>query len=78
MPALWVRLPGFFKLFWSTPSDGTTHWSSYRLAKHLGVSPASVYRSGDNTAFNPIGCDATWPSNDPEFEEKATDIIGLF
>ena len=34
--------------------------------------------SGDNTAFNPIGCDATWPGNDPEFEEKATDIIGLF
>ena len=26
------------------PSDGTTHWSSYRLAKHLGVSHTTVYR----------------------------------
>src|SRR3984893_5436361 len=26
------------------PTDGTTHWSSYRLAKHLSISPASVYR----------------------------------
>jgi len=26
------------------PSDGTTHWSSYRLAKHLGVSHTTVHR----------------------------------
>src|SRR5215472_904378 len=26
------------------PRDGTTHWSSYRLAKHLGVSHTTVHR----------------------------------
>src|SRR6516225_7974203 len=26
------------------PGDGTTHWSSYRLAKHLGVSHTTVHR----------------------------------
>jgi len=26
------------------PRDGTTHWSSYRLAKYLGVSHTTVYR----------------------------------
>src|SRR4029077_18123089 len=26
------------------PTDGTTHWSSYRLGKKLGLSPSSVKR----------------------------------
>jgi transposase len=37
------------------PSDRTTHWSSYRLAKHLGVSLRPFIESGASSAFNPIG-----------------------
>lgn len=60
------------------PSDGTTHWSSYRLAKHLGISPASVYRVWQQYGLQPHRLRRYMASDDPEFEEKAADIIGLY
>src|SRR3984893_14305003 len=60
------------------PTDGTTHWSSYRLAKHLSISPASVYRVWRQYGIQPHRLRRYMASNDPEFEEKAADIIGLY
>ena len=60
------------------PTDGTTHWSSYRLAKHLGISPASVYRVWRQYGIQPHRLRHYMVSDDPEFEEKAADIIGLY
>ena len=59
------------------PTDGTTHWSSYRLAKHLGVSHTTVYRVWRQFGIQPHRLRRYMASDDPEFEEKAADIISL-
>jgi transposase len=60
------------------PADGTTHWSSYRLAKKLGVSQSSVSRVWRHFGIQPHRSRGYMASDDPEFEEKAADIIGLY
>jgi len=60
------------------PRDGTTHWSSYRLAKHLGVSHTTVYRVWRQFGIQPHRLRRYMASDDPAFEEKAADIIGLY
>ena len=60
------------------PSDGTTHWSSYRLAKHLGVSHTTVHRVWRQFGIQPHRLRRYMVSDDPQFEEKAADVIGLY
>ena len=60
------------------PSDGTTHWSSYRLAKELGISQSSVGRVWRQFGIQPHRVRKYMASDEPEFEEKAADIIGLY
>jgi transposase len=60
------------------PSDGTTHWSSYRLAKDLGVSHTTVYRVWRQFGIQPHRLRRYMVSDDPQFEEKAADVIGLY
>ena len=60
------------------PSDGSTHWSSYRLAKELGVSQSTVSRVWRQFGLQPHRSRSYMASDDPEFEEKAADIIGLY
>jgi transposase len=60
------------------PTDGTTHWSSYRLAKELGISQSSVSRVWRHFGIQPHRVRGYMASDDPEFEEKAADIIGLY
>jgi transposase len=60
------------------PTDGTTHWSSYRLAKHLGVSHTTVYRVWRQFGMQPHRLRRYMASHDPQFEEKAADVIGLY
>src|ERR1700740_1153603 len=60
------------------PRDGTTHWSSYRLAEYLGVSHTTVYRVWRQFGIQPHRLRCYMASDDPEFEEKAADIIGLY
>jgi transposase len=59
------------------PADGTTHWSSYRLAKKLGISQSSVSRVWRHFGIQPHRSRGYMASDDPEFEEKAADIIGF-
>jgi len=60
------------------PPDGTTHWSSYRLAQHLGVSHATVHRVWRQFGIQPHRLRRYMASDDPQFEEKAADVIGLY
>src|ERR1700716_160204 len=60
------------------PSDGSTHWSSYRLAKELGVSQSTVSKVWRQFGLQQHRARAYLASEDPEFEEKAADIIGLY
>src|ERR1700748_2552447 len=60
------------------PTDGTTHWSSYRLGRELGISQSSVSRVWRPCGIQPHRLRGYMASDDPEFEEKAADIIGLY
>lgn len=60
------------------PSDGSTHWSSYRLAKEVGVSQSTVSKVWRQFGLQPHRSRSYMASDDPEFEEKAADIIGLY
>ena len=61
------------------PSDGSTHWSSRKLASELGdVSFSAVQRIWRKHALQPHRLDRHLVSNDPDFETKAADVIGLY
>ena len=60
------------------PSDGSTHWSCRKLAEELGVSKSTVHRILAQAKLQPHRLERYMASNDPAFEEKAADIIGLY
>src|SRR5262245_66314660 len=60
------------------PTDGTTHWSSYRLAKELGISQSSVSRVWRHFGIQPHRVSRYMASGEAEFVEKAADMIGLY
>ena len=60
------------------PADGSTHWSTRKLAEHLGISHMMVARVWRKHALRPQRLDRYMASDDPDFETKAADIIGLY
>lgn len=60
------------------PQDGTTHWSTRRLAKALGISHMMVARVWARHGLKPHRLERYMASDDPDFERKAADIIGLY
>src|SRR6266850_4820191 len=61
------------------PADGSTHWSSRKLAGELGdVSHMSIARIWAKHALKPHRIEGYLASNDPDFEAKAADVIGLY
>lgn len=61
-----------------TPTDGTTHWSTRRLGRKLGVHHMMVQRVWKKHGIQPHRIERYMASNDPDFEKKAADIIGLY
>jgi transposase len=61
-----------------TPSDGSTHWSTRKLAARLEVSHMMVARVWRKHGLKPHRIERYMASNDPDFEKKAADIIGLY
>lgn len=60
------------------PADGSTHWSTRKLAEQLGVSHMMIARVWRKHALRPQRLDRYMASDDPDFEHKAADIIGLY
>lgn len=60
------------------PDDGTTQWSSRRLAKKLGTSHMAGARVWSRYGLQPHRLRHHMVSDDPNFETKAADIIGLY
>ena len=60
------------------PPDGSTHWSTRRLAKALGLSHMMVARVWARHGLKPHRLERYMASDDPDFERKAADIIGLY
>src|SRR5882762_1621745 len=60
------------------PGDGSTHWSCRKLAKELGLSKSTVQRILVQAQLKPHRLERYLASDDPDFEAKAADIIGLY
>jgi len=60
------------------PSDGSTHWSTRRLGKALGISHMMVARIWAKHGLKPHRLERYMASDDPDFETKAADVIGLY
>src|SRR3954452_24171883 len=60
------------------PKDGSTHWSCRKLAAQLGVSKDTVHRVWHRAGLKPHRLERYMASDDPEFERKAAEIIGLY
>jgi transposase len=57
---------------------GATHWSRSLMAAQVGVSASSVGRIWASAGLKPHRVKSFKLSNDPHFEEKLDDIIGLY
>ncbi len=60
------------------PADGTTQWSTRKLAAQLGTTHMRVARVWAKAGLQPHRLRRYKASNDPDFEKKAADIIGLY
>lgn len=60
------------------PADGSTQWSTRKLGAAMGVSHMMVSRVWAKHTLKPHRIDGYLASNDPEFETKAADVIGLY
>jgi transposase len=55
-----------------------THWSARRLAKEVGLSPATVHRIWQKYGLQPHRVETFKFSRDPQFDAKLADIVGLY
>ena len=60
------------------PTDGTTHWTTRRLARKLKTSHMMVARVWARAEIKPHQTSSYVASDDPDFEAKALDVIGLY
>jgi transposase len=60
------------------PDDGSTHWSTRKLGRHLGINHMTVARVWAKHSLKPHRIERYMAPNDPHFEEKAADVIGLY
>ena len=60
------------------PKDGSTHWSCRKLASELNISKDTVQRIWHKAGLKPHRLERYMASDDPDFERKAADIIGLY
>jgi hypothetical protein len=60
------------------PADGSTQWSTCKLGAALALSHMMVARVCAKHGLKPQRLDRYMASNDPDFERRAVDIIGLY
>jgi len=72
-----TRLKVIAKTVGEAPPDAT-HWSRSTMAEAVGISPSSVGRIWAEAGLKPHLVRRFKVSNDPMFEEKVTEIVGLY
>ena len=60
------------------PEDGSTHWSTRTMAARYGVGKDTVARIWKARGLQPWRTRTFKLSNDPRFEEKLVDVVGLY
>ncbi|MCM2290441.1 MAG: IS630 family transposase [Sulfuritalea sp.] len=61
-----------------TKPEGATHWSTRKLAAHLGISDTTVLKVWQANGLKPHLVETFKVSRDPKFVEKLEDIVGLY
>jgi transposase len=74
-PELEARILGATR---RAPDSGVTRWSTRKLGAHLDLSHMMVARVWRKHGLKPHRTERYMVSNDPDFENKAADIIGLY
>ena len=72
-----IRLKVIAKTVQETPPNAT-HWSRATMAEAVGISASSVGRIWADAGLKPHIVKGFKVSNDPMFEEKVTEIVGLY
>ncbi len=72
-----IKLAVLIKTANETPANAT-HWSRASMAAAVGISPSSVGRIWREAGLKPHRVDTFKVSNDPMFEEKVADVVGLY
>jgi transposase len=62
----------------ATPEDGSTQWSTRMMAERFGVGKDTVARIWRARNIKPWLVETFKLSNDPDFEAKLTDVVGLY
>jgi transposase len=60
------------------PPGGETHWTTRSLAAQVGVGKDTVAKVWSDHQLKPWKVDVFKLSNDPEFESKLVDVVGLY
>jgi len=60
------------------PPDGSTHWSTRKLGRVLKVHHNLVRKAWERARLQPHRFERYMQSDDPDFEPKAADVIGLY
>jgi transposase len=60
------------------PADGSTQWSTRTMAARVGIGKDKVARIWADHQLRPWRVDTFKVSNDPRFEEKLVDVVGLY
>ncbi len=61
-----------------TPGDGSTHWTTRSMARRVGIGKDAVARIWADHSLKPWKVDTFKVSNDPYFEEKLVDVVGMY
>src|SRR4029077_6273403 len=61
-----------------TPPDGSTHWSTRKLAKVLGIRHQLVAKVWSRAGLKPHRMARYMPSDYPDFDMRAADLLGLY
>ena len=62
----------------SRPDDGSTHWTTRLMAERHGIGKDSVARIWRDHGLKPWKVETFKLSNDPDFEAKLIDVVGLY
>ena len=62
----------------TTTPPAATHWSNRTMAAHSGLSRTTVQREWKARGLKPHLVSTFKVSNDPHFEEKLIDVVGLY
>src|SRR3954470_17070629 len=60
------------------PADGSTHWSTRKLGRLLKIHHNLVAKAWQRAGLQPHRFARYMQSDDPDFESKAADVIGLY